>query len=95
MSNAYAGPASVTSAETPTMRSVVFSSAINTIIEWYDFLIYGIAAALVLKNSSSPTSILSSARWPPSAAMRSGFSRGRWAARSSAISATGWDASRC
>ncbi|MCS6766097.1 MAG: MHS family MFS transporter [Candidatus Protistobacter heckmanni] len=54
MSNAYAGPASVASAETPTMRSVVFASAIGTIIEWYDFLIYGTAAALVFNKLFFP-----------------------------------------
>jgi MHS family shikimate/dehydroshikimate transporter-like MFS transporter len=32
------------------MRSVVFAGTIGTIIEWYDFLIYGTAAALVFNT---------------------------------------------
>jgi MHS family shikimate/dehydroshikimate transporter-like MFS transporter len=36
------------------MRSVVFAGAIGTIIEWYDFLIYGTAAALVFNTLFFP-----------------------------------------
>jgi MHS family shikimate/dehydroshikimate transporter-like MFS transporter len=37
-----------------TMRSVVFAGTIGTIIEWYDFLIYGTAAALVFNTLFFP-----------------------------------------
>jgi MFS transporter, MHS family, shikimate and dehydroshikimate transport protein len=37
------------------MNSVVFASCIGTIIEWYDFLIYATAAALVFNKAFFPT----------------------------------------
>jgi MFS transporter, MHS family, shikimate and dehydroshikimate transport protein len=37
------------------MRTVVAASAIGTTIEWYDFLIYGTAASLVLNTQFFPT----------------------------------------
>jgi MHS family shikimate/dehydroshikimate transporter-like MFS transporter len=35
-------------------RNVVFASVFGTIIEWYDFLIYGTAAALVFNKLFFP-----------------------------------------
>jgi MHS family shikimate/dehydroshikimate transporter-like MFS transporter len=37
------------------MTSVVFAGSIGTIIEWYDFLNYGTAAALVFNTLFFPT----------------------------------------
>jgi MHS family shikimate/dehydroshikimate transporter-like MFS transporter len=41
-------------AKNATMASVVFAGSIGTIIEWYDFLIYGTAAALVFNTLFFP-----------------------------------------
>ena len=37
------------------MRSIVLASSVGTIIEWYDFLIYATAAALVFNKTFFPT----------------------------------------
>src|SRR6202030_4413616 len=37
------------------MTTVVFAGSIGTIIEWYDFLIYGTAATLVFNTLFFPT----------------------------------------
>ena len=64
-------------------RKIVWSSVIGATVEWYDFLIYGTAAALVFNNvrcaHSQPNSSLVRSlsarrrlmRTPPSAKMKS------------------------
>jgi MHS family shikimate/dehydroshikimate transporter-like MFS transporter len=47
-------PGAFTPPRNQAMRSVVFAGAIGTIIEWYDFLIYGTAAALVFNTLFFP-----------------------------------------
>jgi MHS family shikimate/dehydroshikimate transporter-like MFS transporter len=46
----------VTTARTVEMKRIVVSSIIGTAVEWYDFLIYGIASALVFNKLFFPLS---------------------------------------
>jgi hypothetical protein len=48
------------------MGKVAFASFIGTAIEFYDFYIYGTAAALVLAGAFFPSSPIQPAFWPPS-----------------------------
>ena len=90
-----AATAAIGRAKTPSVGVIAFAGAIGTIIEWYDFLIYGAAAALVFNKSFFPSIDPRIGVWPRSAPSPSGSWRGRSAARSSAISAIGSAASRC
>lgn len=47
--------APIAGVERPKINSVVFASCLGTIIEWYDFLIYATAAALVFNKAFFPT----------------------------------------
>jgi len=47
--------APIAGAERAKINSVVFASCLGTIIEWYDFLIYATAAALVFHKAFFPT----------------------------------------
>ncbi len=51
-----ATPASDTGPSLRTSRKVALASLVGTTIEWYDFFIFGTAAALVFNRSSSPPS---------------------------------------
>jgi hypothetical protein len=44
------------------LRRVIFASFLGTTIEWYDFFLYGITAALVFNKLFFPRSIRSPAR---------------------------------
>src|ERR1700722_8994941 len=47
--------APLASIERTKMSAIVFASCLGTIIEWYDFLIYATAAALVFNKAFFPT----------------------------------------
>ncbi|GAA3356855.1 hypothetical protein GCM10020366_22490 [Saccharopolyspora gregorii] len=76
-------------------RRVAFAGLIGTTIEWFDFFIYGTAAALVFNRLSSPSSNRCSAPSPRSRPSPSGSSRGRWAGCCSRTTGTGTGGNRC
>ena len=76
-------------------RRVSLASAIGTTIEWYDFFIYGIAAATVFGPQFFPQVSELAGTLASFATFGIGFIAGRWAAWSWAITATAWGASSC
>ena len=78
------------------LRKVVTASFIGTTIEWYDFFLYGTAAALVFDKLFFPNvEPLDRHAARRSAPTRSASPRARSAASCSATSATASAASRC
>lgn len=81
--------------EAASLRRILWSSVIGTAVEWYDFLIYGAATALVFNKvffaAGNPT-LATIAAFGTYAV---GFWRGRLVRRSSANTATGSGARRC
>ena len=79
-----------TAALTKSQRTkAAFASTIGTTIEWYDFFLYGTAAALVFPAVFFPGESALAARCSPSPPSSSGSPPGRSARRSSATTATG------
>ena len=90
----------VPSAETPDektsdIKRVVFSSIVGTAVEWYDFLIYGTASALVFNKLFFPLSDPSLAPSLHSAPTASASWLAHSAEPSSDISVTGSVARPC
>src|SRR5579864_9217998 len=74
---------------------VMLASAIGSALEWYDFFIYGTAAALVFNELFFPKLDPRIGTLAAFATFGVGFFAGRSAASCSAISATGSAASPC
>jgi len=76
-------------------RRVLLASAVGSALEWYDFFIYGTAAALVFGDLFFPKLDAAVGTLAAFATFGVDSSRGRSAAWCSATSATGSAASRC
>ena len=77
------------------IRQVAFASFIGTAIEWYDFFLYGTAAALVFNRLFFPELAPLTGTLASFATFGVGFFASPWAALSSGTSGTAWGASRC
>ena len=75
-------------AASPQPRRAAAAAFIGTMIEWYDFYIYATAAALVFGKLFFPSATGFYGTLAAFGTFAVAFSRGRWAARCSAISAT-------
>ncbi len=69
---------------------VAMATLAGTTLEWYDFFLYGTAAALIFNKQFFPSlSPPRPARWLPSAPSPSGSLHGRWVDSCSGTSVTG------
>jgi MHS family shikimate/dehydroshikimate transporter-like MFS transporter len=80
--------------KTTEIKRIVVSSIIGTAVEWYDFLIYGTASALVFNKLFFPLSDPALGTIAAFGTYGVGF-LAPWAPRSSDISATGSAARPC
>ena len=82
----------------PARRSYVvagIASMMGTTIEWYDFFLYGTAAALIFNKIFFPSVDPISGTLARSRPTRSDSSRALWAVSSSVISELGSEGNRC
>jgi len=79
----------------PSRNRIAVASFIGTAIEFYDFYIYGTAAALVFGKLFFPSFSATAGTLLSLATFAVGFIARRWARSCSATSATGWAASGC
>jgi hypothetical protein len=82
-------------AEANSHVKVATASLIGTAIEWYDFFLYGTAAALIFNKLFFPTFDPMIGTLLAFATYALGFVARRWAVSCSAISVTRSDAKRC
>ena len=70
------------------LKRVVAGATVGTALEWYDFFIYGTAAALVFGDLFFSDAVPGAGRWSRSRRSASASSPGRSAGSCSATSAT-------
>jgi hypothetical protein len=84
-----------TSSQPQSIRKVVVASLIGTSLEWYDFFLYGSAAALVFNKLFFPDADPLTGTLLAFATSATGFVAAPSAGSSSATTATSWGARPC